>query len=85
MFHRRFSPTGTEDGQLLRLDASARETLLQILNDVRIGCWRALGEPEDVENAPAGASPRELTYWRLMYLAGYFEMNFVAPEAADEM
>src|ERR1700744_3107219 len=36
-------------GQLLTLAPDEVETLLQILNDIRVGCWRALGEPEELE------------------------------------
>src|ERR1700753_2376169 len=33
----------SKKAHLLTLDAHAREILLQILNDIRVGCWRALG------------------------------------------
>ena len=38
-----------EKSFLLALNPEEREILLQILNDIRIGCWRVLGEPEDLE------------------------------------
>ena len=31
-----------ENGCRLTLDAESRETLLQVLNDIRVGCWHAL-------------------------------------------
>lgn len=65
------------NGNLLTLDAVARETLLQILNDIRIGSWRALGQPELLD----GPVPQQDRMQRqLMDLAGYFEMSLLAPE-----
>jgi hypothetical protein len=49
------------------------EILLQILNDIRVGCWRALGEPEILESLKSGHSEQELANHSLMNLAGYFE------------
>ena len=37
-----------EKGCLLTLNPEEREILLQILNDIRIGSWHMLGEPEDL-------------------------------------
>jgi hypothetical protein len=70
----------SEKGHLLTLDSGAREILLQILNDIRIGCWRALGEPESLETLPGDASMKDLAYRNLMDLAGYFEMNLILSE-----
>ena len=72
----------TGDGLVLTLSAGERETLLQILNDIRIGCWHAIGEPDEVE-APPDASRQEVTYRHWMDLAGYFEMNLVEPEVEE--
>jgi hypothetical protein len=58
---------------LLTLTAGDREILLQILNDIRVGCWRALGEPEGLELQKCDGSAQELKYRSLMNLAGYFE------------
>ena len=71
-----------DDGQLLTLtlDTESREILLQILNDVRVGCWRALGEPEELEPQPPQPAKKELVYRNLMDLAGYFEHSLLRPE-----
>jgi hypothetical protein len=58
---------------MLALTAEDREILLQILNDIRVGCWRALGGPESLELQPFDCSAQELRYRNLMNLAGYFE------------
>ena len=65
-------------GAVLTLSSETREVLLQILNDIRVGCWRALGEPADLEEPPA--SRRGLGHRTLMDLAGYFEMNLLEPD-----
>ena len=71
----------TKTGQQLTLDVEARETLLQILNDIRVGCWQVLGEPEDLDVPPAPqASPVELAGRNLMDLAAYFEMALLATD-----
>lgn len=68
--------TGKE-GHLLTLSAEEREILLQILNDIRVGCWRALGEPENIElHEPRVSNPAQ-AHQRLMDLAGYFEHHLV--------
>jgi hypothetical protein len=72
----------SKDGSFLTLNPSARELLLQILNDIRVGCWRALGEPEPLEKAPPTRSAKGASYRHLMDLAGYFEANLLA---ADEL
>jgi hypothetical protein len=69
----------SDSGRLLTLNTEGREILLQILNDIRIGCWHALGEPEPLEQ-PA-ASGQQFAHRQLMDLAGYFEMNLLEPEA----
>ncbi|HEY1664035.1 MAG TPA: hypothetical protein VGI03_16575 [Verrucomicrobiae bacterium] len=74
----KWQPSG--EGQLLTLDSGSREILLQILNDIRVGCWHALGEPEVLESPAAHSSRKDLTYRKLMDLAGYFEMKFLEPE-----
>jgi hypothetical protein len=68
---------------LLTLNAESREMLFQILNDVRVGCWRALGEPEslDLLPLPDANSPAEETRCRYaLELAGYFEYVLLEPE-----
>lgn len=65
------------EGLLLTLKSDSREILLQVLNDIRIGCWHVLGEPEELD---LPASRKEFVHRNLMDLAGYFEMNLLEPE-----
>ena len=69
-----------EKGCLLTLGLEEREILLQILNDIRVGCWCALGEPEKLEPKTPPSTDRELVYYNLMNLAGYFEASLLNEE-----
>ena len=66
-----------QNGWRLRVNAPEREMLLQLLNDIRVGCWRALGEPENIETQLPHPSEREFHYYNLMQLAGYFEVTLL--------
>ena len=68
----------------LSVNLEEREILLQILNDIRVGSWRALGEPESLEPRP-GASDAELFYTNLLNLAGYFEFKLLNLEEVDPL
>jgi hypothetical protein len=67
----------SEKGHLLTLNAEEREILLQILNDIRVGCWRALGEPETTEMHKPDCSAQDIARHQLMNLAGYFEHHLI--------
>jgi hypothetical protein len=66
----------TRAGFELRLRHADCEWLLQVLNDVRVGSWIALGEPADLP----GTLPEDATKAAqacAMELAGLFEMTFL--------
>ena len=67
-----------KSGWRLTLDGEMREILLQILNDIRIGCWHALGAPESLDAMPKSA--REVSFRSWMDLAGYFEQSLIESE-----
>ena len=70
----RFQP---DDGELrCTIQIWETEWLLQVLNDIRVGAWLALGEPEDLEQPPISESNAPL--WAAMELAGYFESELLA-------
>jgi hypothetical protein len=75
------------EGYVLSLGLDDREILLQILNDIRVESWRALGQPEDLA-LPTNPSESEQAHHSLMSLAGYFEcelLNLQGPgKAASE-
>jgi hypothetical protein len=62
---------------LLTLTAEDREIMLQILNDIRVGCWHSLGKPESLELHKPDCSPQELRFHSLMNLAGYFQHHLI--------
>lgn len=68
-----------KDGWRLSLSANEREVLLQLLNDVRVESWRALGEPENLDPLPSHPSQTDLRHHHLMHLAGYFEWKLLEP------
>lgn len=59
---------------LLTLSAEEREVLLQILNDIRVGCWQLLVAPETLDSDQARATDY------LMNLSGYFEHYLIGQE-----
>ena len=64
-------------GRLLTLNTDSRELLLQVLNDIRVGCWHSLGQPESLYKAMPEAQKAHQT---LMNLAGYFESALIEHE-----
>jgi hypothetical protein len=57
--------------------------VLQILNDIRVESWRALGQPDDLD-PPVNPSQDEQVHHNRMSLAGYFECNFLNLEEGRE-
>ena len=72
-----------EKGYVLALNLEEREILLQILNDIRIGSWHVLGEPEELEPETPPQTEKELVFYSLMNLAGYFEAALLHAAGAD--
>ena len=68
--------TSQPTGWRMTLTGEEREILLQILNDIRVECWRALGRPEPLE-AIQEPSEKNLAFRQLMDLAGYFEQSLI--------
>jgi hypothetical protein len=73
---KRFKAQGK--GMVMTVSSEERETLLQILNDVRVGCWNALGRPENLELENKDLSAKEKRDFGLMNLAGYFEHTILS-------
>jgi hypothetical protein len=65
----------TETGFQFALSAPQAEWLLQVLNDVRVGSWLALGEPEDLD-APR-VDETNAPFVLALEAAGYFESILV--------
>lgn len=60
-----------ESGWLMVLPIDRIDWILQVLNDVRVGCWIALGEP-DATNLPV-SDPLSLGRMWAMQCAGHFQ------------
>jgi hypothetical protein len=54
------------------------EWILQVLNDVRVGSWLALGSPTPPRAPVHPPTPETRAHLRAMDLAGEFEMIFIA-------
>lgn len=63
--------------QFYRITLAARETMLQILNDIRVESWRILGEPENPEVNAFLLTGEQFKYYHFMRLAGFFEYHFL--------
>jgi hypothetical protein len=63
-------------GWRLSLSRAELETLLQALNDVRVGSWLLLGSPDPNLN-PAGINEKNGQDYMAMELAGYFQMRLI--------
>ena len=69
--------TMSDGKQFYRIMLKARETMLQILNDIRVESWRILGEPENPETNVFRLTGEKFKYYHFMRLAGYFEYHFL--------
>jgi hypothetical protein len=58
-------------GLLLTLATAEVECLLQVLNDIRVGSWLALGEPD--ESRPPEITPENFRFAVAMEVCGAFE------------
>jgi hypothetical protein len=66
-----------KDGWRLSLNINEREVLLQLLNDIRVESWHALGDPENLDALSPDFSETDYRHHQLMHVAGYFEHQLV--------
>jgi hypothetical protein len=64
-------------GFQLTLSGPEIEWLLQVLNDVRVGSWIALGSPDPEQGKKIVFNGKILPHFRTMELAGAFQMVFL--------
>jgi hypothetical protein len=60
-------------GWRFSMPATRMEWLLQVLNDVRVGSWLALGSPEGPEKMFAALNTNSAPYFWTMEIAGRFQ------------
>ena len=63
----------TESGFHFNLSVSQLEWLLQVLNDIRVGSWIALGSPDTEKGEKILLTEQTAPYLWVMEMAGYFE------------
>jgi len=61
----------------LTLNTEDLEWLLQVLNEIRIGCWKRLGSLEMEDLAQRELAPEELRLRHLMDLCAYFQTELL--------
>ena len=66
----------------LTLTSAEIEWLLQVLNDVRVGCWLTLGEPEPGEEPEV--SEENARYLIAMELCGLFESELLSALGVEQ-
>jgi len=60
----------------LRLKLTELEWLLQVFNDIRVGCWLMLGAPDD--DKPPTVTPENIRYGLAMEVCGMFQSALLA-------
>ncbi|MEY4689814.1 MAG: hypothetical protein RIT19_139 [Verrucomicrobiota bacterium] len=69
-------------GWILHLTPEDQESLLQALNELRLGAWEALGRPDPPE-VPASLAPSspDITHWWTLELASRFQGRILSAES----
>jgi len=67
----------TADGFHFKITRPEIEWLLQVLNDVRVGSWIALGSPDTQQEEQIVLDEKTAPHVRSMEVAGAFEMVFL--------
>lgn len=72
----------TENGALLTLTTAQVERLLQVLNDVRVGSWLALGEPD--EDREPELTRENMRYVVALQVCGLFESALLSALGVEQ-
>jgi hypothetical protein len=67
-----------KQGYRFSLKPAQMEWLLQVLNDVRVGSWLALGSPDGLAEAFAAMTEKTAPHFYAMEVAGFFQMTLLA-------
>lgn len=74
----------TDGGYRLTLGAPQMEWLFQVVNDIRIGSWLLLGEPDEKKGKPIELNNENARYYAAMEFCGYLQiilLEALEPEA----
>ena len=66
-----------DDGYRFTLGGPQMEWLLQVLNDIRIGSWLVLGEPDEKKGKPIELKAENARYYAAMEFCGYLQMTLL--------
>lgn len=72
---RRFSET--EEGCRFTATGPQIDWLLQVLNDIRVGSWLILGEPDESKGKPPKVTHHNAAHYAAMEFCGYFQMSLL--------
>jgi len=61
----------------LTLSGPQMEWLLQVLNDIRVGSWLILGEPDEKKGKPIELNDENARYYAAMEFCGLFQMTLL--------
>ena len=67
----------TDGAHRLTLSGSRMEWLLQVLNDIRVGSWLILGEPDEKKGKPIELNDENARYYAAMEFCGLFQMTLL--------
>jgi len=67
----------TDAGYRLTLSAPQVEWLLQVLNDIRVGSWLILGEPDEKKGKPVALTSENARHYAAMEFCGLFQMTLL--------
>ena len=73
--YRRFQEVA--DGYRFILKSTQVDWLLQVLNDIRVGSWLTLGEPDERNGRPARLEERDFRHFAAMEFCGYLQMTLL--------
>ena len=77
MVNRETHPQESDGVHRLILSASQMEWLLQVLNDIRVGSWLILGEPDEKKGKPIELNDQNARYYAAMEFCGLFQMTLL--------
>ena len=61
-------------GCRLTLTPSQMEWLLQVVNDIRVGSWLVLGQPDEKKGKPIELNNENARYYAAMEFCGYLQL-----------
>jgi hypothetical protein len=77
MLNRETRQNASDSAHRLSLSAPQMEWLLQVLNDIRVGSWLVLGEPDEKKGKPIELNDKNARYYAAMEFCGLFQMTLL--------